>query len=180
LLLLFGSLGDLLGRKCVFVAGPVVCTLSSLLCGLAEGQGTLVGARFVQGVGGAMATGLAFLPIALTTGAEMSALTALAMSVASPDDARLASGLFNTIQQVGGALGLAILATLATSRTEGLLANGQSTASALTGGYHLAFAEIDGQEAQAARGECAWDRAGTVRAREREATGRAGPAIRAA
>jgi MFS family permease len=56
LLLLFGSLGDLLGRKRVVVAGLVVCTLSSLLCGLAEGQGTLVGARFVQGVGGAMAS----------------------------------------------------------------------------------------------------------------------------
>ena len=43
---------------------------------------------------------------------------------------------------------MAILATLATSRTEGMLADGQSTTSALTGGYHLAFAEIDGQEAK--------------------------------
>ena len=57
-----------------------------------------LGTPYVRRVLGddAMATGLAFLPIALTTGAVMSALTALAMSVASPDDARLASGLFNT------------------------------------------------------------------------------------
>ncbi len=58
----------------------------------------------------------------------------------APGDSGLASGLFNTTQQVGGALGLAILDTLATSRTESLLADGQGAASALIGGYHLAFA----------------------------------------
>jgi MFS family permease len=73
-------------------------------------------------------------------GMAMPALTALAMSDATPDDSGFASGLFNTTQQVGGALGLAVLATVATSRTEGLLADGWSTAPALTGGYHLAFA----------------------------------------
>jgi hypothetical protein len=45
----------------------------------------------------------------------------------------------NTTQQVGGALGLAVLATLATTRTGTLQAHGTSTAAALTGGYHLAF-----------------------------------------
>jgi EmrB/QacA subfamily drug resistance transporter len=75
-------------------------------------------------------------------GAGMSfpALMTLAMSGASPSDAGLASGLVNTTQQVGGALGLAVLATLATSRTNDLLGEGDSTATALTGGYHLAFA----------------------------------------
>jgi EmrB/QacA subfamily drug resistance transporter len=74
-------------------------------------------------------------------GAGMSfpALMTLAMSSASPSDAGLASGLVNTTQQVGGALGLAVLATLATTRTDGLLADGQSTAAALTDGYQLAF-----------------------------------------
>jgi EmrB/QacA subfamily drug resistance transporter len=67
------------------------------------------------------------------------ALTTLAMSGATPSDAGLASGLLNTTLQVGGAVGLSVLATLATSRTDSLLADGEGTVSALTGGYHLAF-----------------------------------------
>jgi EmrB/QacA subfamily drug resistance transporter len=67
------------------------------------------------------------------------ALMTLAMSAATPEDSGLASGLVNTTQQVGGALGLAVLATLATTRAGTLQAHGASTAAALTGGYHLAF-----------------------------------------
>src|SRR6187401_2427072 len=54
LLLLAGRFGDLLGRKRIFMAGLVVFTVASLLCGAAQSQGVLVGARFIQGVGGAM------------------------------------------------------------------------------------------------------------------------------
>jgi MFS family permease len=72
-------------------------------------------------------------------GVVFPALTTLAMSTATPTDAGLASGLLNTTLQVGGAVGLSVLATLATSRTETLLADGESTAEALTSGYHLAF-----------------------------------------
>jgi hypothetical protein len=61
------------------------------------------------------------------------------MSGAGADDAGLASGLFNTTQQIGMAVGVAVLSTLAASRTEGLLSTGKSEAAALTGGYHLAF-----------------------------------------
>ncbi|MPZ79927.1 MAG: DHA2 family efflux MFS transporter permease subunit [Actinophytocola sp.] len=67
------------------------------------------------------------------------ALMTLAMSGATEDDSGLASGLVNTTQQVGGALGLAVLATLSTSRTNGLLAAGESPVEALTSGYRLAF-----------------------------------------
>jgi EmrB/QacA subfamily drug resistance transporter len=67
------------------------------------------------------------------------ALMNVAMSGARPEDAGLASGLLNTTAQVGGALGLAVLATLSNSRTEHLLAGGQPRAAALTGGYQLAF-----------------------------------------
>ncbi|MDX6477411.1 MAG: hypothetical protein QOH95_2922 [Gaiellaceae bacterium] len=69
--------------------------------------------------------------------------TLLATTNVEPGDAGLASGLFNTSQQVGGALGLAVLSTLAASRTSHLLGGGVSTiavrSSALTKGYHVAF-----------------------------------------
>jgi EmrB/QacA subfamily drug resistance transporter len=67
------------------------------------------------------------------------ALMTLAMSGATQQDAGLASGLVNTTAQVGGAVGLAVLATLSSTRSDNLLADGESAASALTGGYHLAF-----------------------------------------
>ena len=72
-------------------------------------------------------------------GMSFPALMTLAMSGATPQDAGLASGLVNTTAQVGGALGLAVLATVSASRSDNLLAEGEAAASALTGGYHLAF-----------------------------------------
>jgi EmrB/QacA subfamily drug resistance transporter len=72
-------------------------------------------------------------------GLAFPALMTLAMSAATPEDSGLASGLVNTTQQVGGALGLAVLATLSSTRTGSLHAAGASTAASLTGGYHLAF-----------------------------------------
>ena len=67
------------------------------------------------------------------------ALMALAMSSATPQDAGLASGLVNTTAQIGGAFGLALLATVSASRTNTLLAQHHSADAALTSGYHLAF-----------------------------------------
>ena len=72
-------------------------------------------------------------------GVAFPALMMLAMSGATPSDAGLASGLVNTTGQVGGAVGLALLATISTEHTKTLLEDGESTAAALTGGYHVAF-----------------------------------------
>jgi EmrB/QacA subfamily drug resistance transporter len=66
------------------------------------------------------------------------AIMNLAMSDATPQDAGLASGLVNTTAQVGGALALAVLATLSSARADALADGGASTAAALTGGFHLA------------------------------------------
>jgi MFS family permease len=72
-------------------------------------------------------------------GVAFPALMMLAMSGATPSDAGLASGLVNTAGQVGGAIGLALLATVSTERTQTLLADGKSALEALNGGYHLAY-----------------------------------------
>jgi EmrB/QacA subfamily drug resistance transporter len=62
-----------------------------------------------------------------------------AMSDATPEDSGLASGMVNTSFMMGGALGLAILASIAASRTETVRAAGATMQEALNGGYHLAF-----------------------------------------
>ena len=80
-----------------------------------------------------------FLLIGIGVGTSFPAIMTLAMSGATPEDAGLASGLVNTSMQVGGAVGLALLATLSTERTESLRESGENLASALTSGYHLAY-----------------------------------------
>jgi sugar phosphate permease len=77
----------------------------------------------------AVGLGLSFVPV-----------TIAAVTGTRPHEAGLASGLVNTAQQVGGALGLAILATVANSRTKALLhAGGHDLAYALTKGFERAF-----------------------------------------
>jgi EmrB/QacA subfamily drug resistance transporter len=75
-----------------------------------------------------LGAGMAFNPVLLA-----------AMSDVEPSEAGLASGVVNTSFMMGGAVGLAVLASLAASRTDTLLADGASEAVALTGGYHVAF-----------------------------------------
>jgi EmrB/QacA subfamily drug resistance transporter len=75
-----------------------------------------------------LGAGIAFNPMLLA-----------AMKDVSPAESGLASGIVNTSFMMGGALGLAILASLAASRTENLLASGQDQLSALISGYHVAF-----------------------------------------
>jgi EmrB/QacA subfamily drug resistance transporter len=83
-----------------------------------------------------------FAPMVLMgigAGLAFPALMSLAMSGVEMEDSGLASGLVNTSVQVGGAIGLAVLATLATGRTETLQSNGESGLAALNAGYHLAY-----------------------------------------
>jgi EmrB/QacA subfamily drug resistance transporter len=79
------------------------------------------------------------LLLGLGVGAAFPSLMTLAMSGATPSDSGLASGLVNTTAQVGGAIGLAVLATLAGERTSHQLAAGVSPDAALNSGYHLAY-----------------------------------------
>ena len=92
-------------------------------------------------VDGAYATDIlpAMIVMGLGTGLAFPSLMMLAMSGATPSDSGLASGLVNTSVQVGGAVGLAVLATLASDRTGELRADGEPAAAALNGGYHLAY-----------------------------------------
>ena len=75
-----------------------------------------------------MGCGMAFNPIMLA-----------AMNGIPEQDAGVASGVLNTAFMMGGAVGLAVLASLAATRTQGLLASGTGPTEALLGGYHLAF-----------------------------------------
>jgi EmrB/QacA subfamily drug resistance transporter len=79
-----------------------------------------------------------FLLIGVGLGFSFVPISIAALSV-QPGDAGLASGLINTSQQIGGALGVAILTTVATSRTENQVADGVAQPEALTSGFSLAF-----------------------------------------
>jgi len=79
------------------------------------------------------------LAVGIGAGLTLPAVMTLAMGGVPPDQAGLASGLANTTQQVGGALGLAVLATLSASRSDQLTERGLPVAQSLTTGFHLAF-----------------------------------------
>jgi MFS family permease len=79
------------------------------------------------------------LLVGLGVGTSFPSLMTLAMSGATPEDSGLASGVVSTSMQVGGAIGLAVLATLAAQRTDNKLADGAGQLAALNSGYHLAY-----------------------------------------
>ena len=112
---------------------PLVIGLSAAAVGLVLFARAPVDGNFLVDVLPSMmllgiGAGLAFNPVLLA-----------AMSDVEPSDAGLASGVVNTSFMMGGALGLAVLASLAASRTDGLRASGDGSLVALTGGYHVAF-----------------------------------------
>jgi predicted MFS family arabinose efflux permease len=112
---------------------PLVAALVSIGAGLLLFTRTPVDGSYVTDIGPAM------ILMGMGAGLGFPSLMGLAMSGATPSDSGLASGLVNTSVQVGGAIGLAVLATLANGRTETLLADGATSASALNAGFHLAY-----------------------------------------
>jgi EmrB/QacA subfamily drug resistance transporter len=116
------------GIRPPLTAGLLLAALGLLLLARAPVDGNfpvdVLPSMILLGLG----AGMAFNPVLLA-----------AMGDVEAPEAGLASGLVNTSFMMGGALGLAVLASLAASRTDALLASGRSQAAALTGGYHLAF-----------------------------------------
>jgi EmrB/QacA subfamily drug resistance transporter len=116
--------------------GPQATLLPAMVC---VAIGLLLLARTPVDASYAVDLLPAMILIGLGAGLGFPSLMTLAMSGATPSDSGVASGLVNTSVQVGGAIGLAVLATFATERTEAQLADGESAASALNSGYHLAY-----------------------------------------
>jgi EmrB/QacA subfamily drug resistance transporter len=134
--IVMGTLSLGFAERLIMGVGPRTALIGGLV---SAGAGLLLFAR--TPVDGTYVTDIAPVMLLLGTGAGLAfpALMTLAMSGATESDSGLASGLVNTTVQVGGAIGLAVLATLATERTDGLRADGESLNSALNSGYHLAY-----------------------------------------
>src|SRR6476659_9861864 len=94
LLLLAGRLGDLLGRRRILLIGLAIFTLASALCGIAQSQNLLVGARFLQGIGGAM-TSAVILGMIVTMFPE-------------PREQAKAIGVYAFVASGGGSIGLLV------------------------------------------------------------------------
>jgi predicted MFS family arabinose efflux permease len=119
------------GVRNVAVGGIALATVGMILLTQLPVHGSYVGDLLPGLLPMSIGMGLVFVPITL-----------LGTGGVDGEDAGLASGLFNTAQQVGGSLGLAILSTLAASRTSSLLSGAQghvSAAAARVSGYHVAF-----------------------------------------
>ena len=116
------------GIKPPLVTGLSLMAIGILLFARAPVDGSfavdVLPAMVLQGFG----AGIGFNPILLA-----------AMSDVKPSESGLASGVVNTSFMMGGALGLAVIASLAVSRTDALLASGDGQLAALTGGYHVGF-----------------------------------------
>jgi EmrB/QacA subfamily drug resistance transporter len=117
------------GPKPMLVAGMIAQTIGLILFTRLSPDGSYLGDVLVPSLFVAIGIGLAFVPV-----------TIAAVAGVASSEAGLASGLVNTSRLVGGALGLAVLAALATSRTDSELHHAASAHAALTSGFVLAFA----------------------------------------
>ncbi|WP_321815487.1 MULTISPECIES: DHA2 family efflux MFS transporter permease subunit [unclassified Paraburkholderia] len=116
------------GIRAPLALGLLLAALGLLVFARAPAEGALLSSIVPGMVLMGLGAGVAFNPVLLA-----------AMSDVAPEESGLASGVVNTSFMMGGALGLAILASLASARTEALTAAGVDTVSALNSGYHLAF-----------------------------------------
>jgi EmrB/QacA subfamily drug resistance transporter len=116
------------GFRLPLAAGLGLASLGLLLFARAPVDGNYLTDVFPAMVLLGLGAGMAFNPVLLA-----------AMSDVGPEESGLASGIINTSFMMGGALGLAVLASIADSRTANLLDSGEEQLAALTGGYHLAF-----------------------------------------
>ena len=112
----------------MLVAGMTLQAVGLVLFTHLSSDGTYLSDVLVPSVLIAVGIGFSFVPV-----------TIAAVTGVAPEEAGLASGLVNTSRFVGGAIGLAILAALATARTNGDVAHGFAAHAALTGGFELAF-----------------------------------------
>src|SRR3954451_16810308 len=92
LLLLAGRMGDLIGQRRMFLIGLAVFTAASLLCATAQSQGMLIGARFVQGVGGALSSAVI--------------LGMIVTMFPQPREQAKAIGVYGFVASAGGSIGL--------------------------------------------------------------------------
>ncbi|MDO8214179.1 DHA2 family efflux MFS transporter permease subunit [Conexibacter sp. CPCC 206217] len=140
-----------LGAKTTLLDGLLLMVAGLLLMQRAPADGVywldVLPAMMIMGIG---------------AGIAMPALPTLALARATPQDAGLASGLLNTTQQVGGAIGLSVLATLSAARSATLRDGGDNLVTALAGGYSLAFAVAAGFVLAAGAAAVALLRTGTA------------------
>jgi EmrB/QacA subfamily drug resistance transporter len=134
--LIMGAFSIGLSAKLVLRFGirpPLVTGMLLVAAGLALFARAPVDGSFVVDVLPSM------IILGIGVGMAMNPVLLAAMSDVPQEEAGLASGVVNTAFMMGGALGLAVLASLAAARTDSLLASGEAELAALTGGYHLAF-----------------------------------------
>jgi EmrB/QacA subfamily drug resistance transporter len=116
------------GQRAILFAGLVLIIAAFVVLTFVRVDGTYV---------------VDFLPAGLLMGVGFGlaapAMMGLGMAAVAPEESGTASGLFNTTQQIGGAIGLTVLSAFATARTADLSAAGEGHAGALAGGYRLAF-----------------------------------------
>jgi hypothetical protein len=116
------------GFKPILIAGLLLTAVALVWFAQVDVGGTYVGDILFPSLVAAVGLGFAFVSMMIS-----------AVSGVEARESGLASGLINTSQQIGGALGLAILASIANSRTDSMLAEGAAMPNALTDGFTLAF-----------------------------------------